>query len=88
LNNIFERSGHYEYAINDDGQRAFRPGKNTIAIRVSRHGAQDNDQIFDPGLIASLPWKPAPARPGDAARAAWVVVANTILNLDETVTRR
>lgn len=88
LNNMFERSGHYEYTINDDGQRAFRPGKNLIAIRVSRHGAQGNDQIFDPGLIASVPWSPPKAKPGDAARAAWVVVANTVLNLDETVTRR
>jgi mono/diheme cytochrome c family protein len=88
LNNIYERSGHYEYAFNEDGQRAFRPGKNTIAIRVSRYGAQASDQIFDPGLIGSLPWTPERGKPGDAGRAAWVVVANTILNLDETVTRR
>jgi hypothetical protein len=88
VNNIYERSGHYEYQINEDGQRAFRPGKNTIAIRVSRHGGQSNDQIFDPGLVASAPFSPAKAKPGDAGRAAWVVVANTVLNLDETVTRR
>ena len=88
INNIFERSGHYEYAINDDGQKAFKAGKNVIAIRVSRHGAQGGDQIFDPGLVASLPWTPAASKPGDAAKAAWVVVANTVLNLDETVTRR
>ncbi len=88
LLNIFERAGHYEYALNDDGQKAFRVGKNTIAIKVTRHGAQKNDQVFDAGLIASMPWKPQPVKAGDAAKAAWVVVANTVLNLDETVTRR
>ena len=58
------------------------------AIRVARYGTRSNGQVFDPGLVASLPL--APAKPGraDAARAAWVVVANTVLNLDETVTRR
>jgi len=88
LNNIYERSGHYEYTLNDDGQKAFRAGKNVIAIRVARYGTQSNGQVFDPGLVASLPL--APSKPGrdDAARAAWVVVANTVLNLDETVTRR
>lgn len=88
VNNIFERSGHYEYPINDDGQRAFKPGKNVIAIRVSRNVAQGGDQIFDPGLVASLPWTPVAPKAGDAGKAAWVVVANTVLNLDETVTRR
>jgi len=88
LNNIYERSGHYEYAINENGQKAFRPGKNIIAIRVARYGTSTNGQVFDPGLVASMPLAPPkPGRP-DAARASWVVVANTVLNLDETVTRR
>ena len=88
LNNIYERSGHYEYSLNDDGQKAFRPGKNVIAIRVARYGTQSNGQVFDPGLVASLPLAETKAARTDAARAAWVVVANTVLNLDETVTRR
>ena len=88
LNNIYERSGHYEYALNEDGQKAFRAGRNVIAIRAARYGTQSNGQVFDPGLVASQPLKAAvPGRNG-AARAAWVVVANTVLNLDETVTRR
>ena len=88
LNNIFERSGHYEYSLNDDGQKAFRPGKNVIAIRVARYGTESNGQVFDPGLVASPPLAETKAARTDAARAAWVVVANTVLNLDETVTRR
>lgn len=88
LNNIFERSGHYEYALNDDGQRAFRPGRNVIGIRVNRHGTKQNGQVFDPGLVASLPLPVAKTGRADAARASWVVVANTVLNLDEAVTRR
>jgi hypothetical protein len=88
LNNIYERSGHYEYAMNDDGQKAFRAGRNVIAIRVARYGTQSNGQVFDPGLVASMPLQARKSARTDAARAAWVVVANTILNLDETVTRR
>ncbi len=88
LNNIFERSGHYEYTINEDGQKAFRPGKNVIAIRVARNGVKSNGQVFDPGLVGSTPVAVGKPQVGDAAKAAWVVVANTILNLDETVTRR
>lgn len=88
INNIFERSGHYEYEINEDGQKAFRPGRNVIAVRVQRHGTKQNGQVFDPGLVASLPLSPAKPSRTDATRASWVVVANTILNLDETVTRR
>lgn len=88
LNNIYERSGHYEYTINENGQKAFRPGKNVIAIRVARYGTQTNGQVFDPGLVASMPLAPSKPSRADAARAAWVVVANTVLNLDETVTRR
>ena len=88
LSNIFERSGHYEYPINDDGQKAFRPGRNVIAIRVARNGIRGAGQVFDAGLIGSVPLNLGKPQPGDAAKAAWVVVANTILNLDETVTRR
>jgi hypothetical protein len=88
LSNIFERSGHYEYPINEDGQKAFKPGKNTIAIRVARNGVRGTGQVFDAGLVGSVPLSVSKPKPGDAAKAAWVVVANTILNLDETVTRR
>lgn len=87
-NNMFERSGHYEYLLNDDGQKAFRPGRNVIAVKVSRHGTKKSGQVFDPGLVASLPVPVQKPGRADASRAAWVVVANTILNLDETVTRR
>jgi hypothetical protein len=88
LNNIFERSNHYDYLLNDDGQKAFKPGRNVIAIRVARNGVRASGQVFDPGLVASLPLPDAKPGRTDAGKAAWVVVANTVLNLDETVTRR
>jgi len=88
LHNIYARSMHFEYVLNEDGQKAFRPGRNVIAIKASRHGTRTSGQVFDPGLIASVPLTPAKPARTDAARAAWVVVANTVLNLDETVTRR
>jgi hypothetical protein len=88
LNNIFERAGHYEYLLNEDGQRAFKPGRNVVAIRVSRHGDRRGGQLFDPGLVASAPVVFPKPDGSAAARAAWTVVANTILNLDEALTRR
>lgn len=88
LNNIYERAGHYEYTLNENGQKAFRPGRNVIAVRVGRYGAQSAEQLFDPGLVGSLPMPRIQPGRNDAGRAAWVVVANTVLNLDETVTRR
>ena len=71
-----------------NGQKAFRPGRNVIAVRVGRYGAQSAEQLFDPGLVGSLPMPRIQPGRNDAGRAAWVVVANTVLNLDETVTRR
>jgi hypothetical protein len=44
--------------------------------------------VFDGGLRAEAPPEFPPVRAGDAARAAWIVVANTVLNLDEALTRR
>lgn len=88
IQNIFERSGHYEYAMNADGQKAFKPGRNVIAIKVARNGIRASGQVFDPGLVASMPMQPVKHGAGAAGQAAWVVVANTILNLDETLTRQ
>ncbi len=87
-NQIYERSGHYEYELPEAGQKAFRPGANLIAIKVTRNGAAKAGQVFDAGLVASPALDLGKPAPTDASRAAWVVVANTILNLDETLTRR
>jgi hypothetical protein len=88
LNNIYERGGHFDYLLNEAGQRGFKPGRNIVAIRVTRHGARGSNQLFDPGLVASLPVQLNKPNRDEITRAAWVVVANTILNLDETLTRR
>lgn len=83
-----ERAGYYEFVMNEDGQKAFRPGKNQIAIKLTRAHGLKTSQFFDAGLKAVLPVELGTVARGDAGRAAWVVVANTILNLDEALTRR
>lgn len=86
-NSVYERSGHYEYDLTEAGQKAFRPGRNVVAIKATRNNAGNVGQVFDAGLIATAPLDTIRAKQ-DPGAAAWVVVANTILNLDESLTRR
>jgi hypothetical protein len=87
-NAVFERAGHFEYDLTGDGQKAFRPGRNVIAIQATRSNGDTGGQVFDAGLMATAPLDLGRPQRSDATRAAWVAVANTILNLDETLTRR
>ena len=89
LNNALERVGYFQYQLGSDGQKAFHPGRNVIAIKLTvNHSGRNEGQFFDAGMIASLPPELGSPSKRDASMASWVVVANTILNLDETVTRR
>lgn len=87
-NTAFERAGHFEYELNEAAQKAFRPGRNVIAVKAARSYAASSGQMFDAGLVATAPFEPGRGERNDPARAAWVVVANTVLNLDEALTRR
>jgi hypothetical protein len=90
LNNPLERAGYFQYQLATEAQKAFRPGRNVIAIKLTvNHSGRNEGQFFDAGgLIASLPPDLGTASKRDPSTAALVVVANTILNLDEVVTRR
>ncbi|MBK9167327.1 MAG: DUF1553 domain-containing protein [Bryobacterales bacterium] len=83
MSNNLGRNAYYEYEL---PQAALRPGRNALAIKVTRLG--ERGQIFDTGVVASRKLDFGKVRRKHADRAAWVVVANTLLNLDETVTRR
>ncbi len=85
-NNVYERAGHFEYDLTEPGQKAFKPGRNVIAIKATRNN--NGNAFFDAGLVATAPLDLSKPTRLDAARAAWVVVANTVLNLDEALTRR
>lgn len=87
-NVVYERAGHYEYELTPEGQKAFRPGRNVIAVKATRNNGTNVGQMFDAGLVAIAPLELGKPVRTDVARAAWTVVANTILNLDESLMRR
>jgi hypothetical protein len=85
---IVERSAYFDYPIDEPARATLKPGRNVLAVRVYRIFEGGRFQGFDGGLVALRDPDFGPSRPDDASRAAWVVVANTILNLDEVLTRR
>ncbi len=87
-NVVYERAGHYEYELTVEGQKAFRPGRNVIAVKATRNNGTTVGQVFDAGLVAIAPLELGKPARLDVARAAWTVVANTVLNLDESLMRR
>ena len=64
------------------------PGTNVIAVAARRTIKGDGDQYFDAGLKAVRKPDLGPEQSDDAERAAWVMVAHVLLNLDETLTKR
>ena len=81
----WERGGYYDYAIAPAASAAFKPGRNVVAVKITRNHAEAASQFFDGGIYAT---RPLDVEKVDFDRAAWVVVANTVLNLDEMVTKR
>ncbi len=83
-----ERGDYYEYALSKDALASLKPGRNVLAVRATRSSERSVGQLFDASLVAVLPLGQGRASSGNARRAAWVVVANTLMNLDEALTRR
>ena len=65
-----------------------RQGRNLLAIHCSHLGEEEDAQFADIGFTALRPKDPIPVKPDDAERAAWTLVGNVLLNLDETLTKR
>jgi hypothetical protein len=82
------RQGYYEYKVSAEAVAKLKAGRNTLAIRLTRLLDQGASQVFDAGLFATRALDFSSASEEDASRAAWVAVANVLLNLDETLTRR
>lgn len=82
------RGGYYEYAVHPDAAAALKPSGNVLALHSTHHGEPGSSQSIDASLTAARVPDLGPGSKDDVSRAAWVVVANTILNLDETLTRR
>jgi len=86
---LLDRNGYYEYRVSPEGAAALKPGRNVLAVKASRIREKENGgQLMDLSLRGAVPLQPDAPTAEQAARAAWVVVANTLLNLDETLTRR
>ncbi len=86
---LLDRNGYYEYRVSPEGAAALKPGRNVLAVKASRIREKENGgQLMDLSLRGAIPLQPGAPTAEQASRAAWVVVANTLLNLDETLTRR
>lgn len=83
-----DRAGYHEHRLSPEALASLKPGRNTLAVRATSLREKSSGQVFDIGLAAKRPIALGKATRDDASRAAWVVVANTLLNLDEAVTRR
>ena len=83
-----ESAGPLDLKVASAAAATIRPGRNVIAVAARRTAAGDGDQYIDVALTALRPPELAGPRPDDAERAAWVMVAHVLLNLDETVTKR
>jgi hypothetical protein len=83
-----DRNGYYDYPLSKEAALALQPGRNVIAVALTQLREKQFGQLFDTSLRATKAVTAGEASAERARRAAWVVVANTLLNLDETLTRR
>ena len=83
-----EFSGPLDVKVFQDAGKTIHPGRNTIVVAAQRTIEGDGDQYIDVGLTALRPPEYEATRADDPDRAAWVVVAQVLLNLDETLTKR
>ncbi len=80
---------HTPYRVSAAAAATLRPEGNVLAIRATHTGLSDSPRNIDVGLSATSPPQfPDREASLDADDAAWVAVANVILNLDETLTKR
>ena len=79
---------HTPYKLSPAARAALRQQGNVLAVRAVHTGLSGSPRNIDVGLTALRP----PQFPGEdaasARKAAWVVVANVVLNLDEALTKR
>lgn len=85
---VQETGSYADYNVHPAAAASVRPGRNVLAVHVFRSRPADRGQHFDISLTALRPPDLEADNGDEAERAAWVVVANVILNLDETLTKR
>ena len=76
------------FELTATARAALRPGKNLLAVHAVHTGLSTAFRFIDIGLTALSPPDFPDSRPENVDEAAWVVVANVVLNLDESLTIR
>ncbi|MBL8212596.1 MAG: DUF1553 domain-containing protein, partial [Bryobacterales bacterium] len=79
------RSGYYGYTFSKEALAAIQPGRNVLAIHAKRSYEPVRGQVFDAGLLAARPVAQGEQTNTAVTRAAWIMVANALLNLDEVL---
>ena len=93
INGVFaakdlDGSGSYApYGLTPEARRALRPGRNVLAVHAVHTGLTDAPRHIDLGLTM-LRRPDLTDSASTADEAAWVAVANVVLNLDEALTKR
>ena len=77
-----------EFPLREKALATLRPGDNLIAVHAWQPGDEEEGRVIDVGMMALRPKAPIPVREDDAEHAAWTMVGNVLLNLDETLTKR
>lgn len=79
---------HSPYPLSAAAKATLRRAGNMLAVRAIHTGLSGAARNIDVGLTALRPPDLEIAGQQAVDRAAWVVVANVVLNLDETLTKR
>lgn len=93
INGVFaaqdlDGSGSYApYGLTPEALRSLRPGRNVLAVHAVHTGLSDAPRHIDLGLTM-LQRPDLPDSTSTPDEAAWVAVANVVLNLDEALTKR
>lgn len=85
----YDGSGtHSPYRLTAPALAALRPGRNVLAVRAIHTGLTGGARHIDVGLSALRRPEISLSNEEAANQAAWVAIANVVLNLDETLTRQ
>ncbi len=78
---------HAPYPLTPEAAAALRPGRNVLALHAVHTGLSDAPRHVDAGLTALRPARLDLSPREAVGEAAWVALANVVLNLDEALTR-
>ena len=81
-------SDYNDVPLPEPSGATLRPDGNVIAVHCEESSDGFYGRFIDVGMTALRPAAPIPVKADDAQQAAWMVVSNVLMNLDETLTKR